>query len=203
MVAEPANAADRLLALVRRLGVLRTRDLAGQNVPRTALARLVAEGVLDRPSRGVYVLADADVTEHHALAQACKRVPRGVVCLLSALRFHRLTTQAPHEVWIGIDRKARKPTLDSPPLRVVRFAGAALTTGVEEHTIEGVRIRVTNPARTVADCFAYRNTVGLDVALEALRECLRERRATVDELYRAAQARRMANVMRPYLEALA
>jgi predicted transcriptional regulator of viral defense system len=201
-VATPSTS-ERVRALARHLGVVRPRDLTGRGIPRTALARLVADGVLDRPARGVYVLADADVTEHHALAQACKRVPRGVVCLLSALRFHRLTTQAPHEVWLGIDRKARKPTLGYPPLRVVRFAGAGLTTGVEEHTVEGVPVRVTNPARTVADCFAYRTTVGLDVALEALRDCLRERRATADELHRAAQARRMANVMRPYLEALA
>jgi predicted transcriptional regulator of viral defense system len=193
---------NRLLALVRRLGVARPRDLAGRGVPRTVLAKLVAEGVLDRPSRGVYVLADADVTEHHDLAQVCKRVPHGVVCLLSALRFHRLTTQAPHEVWFGIDRKARLPKLDHPPLRIVRFSGAGLTAGIEEHTVEGVRGRVTGPARTVADCFAYRNTVGLEVALEALRDCLRRRRATVDELHRAAQTRRMANVMRPYLEAL-
>ena len=198
----PATTTDRLVALVRRRGVVRSRDLVGQGVPRTALAKLVAEGVLDRPSRGVYVLADADVTEYHDLAQACKRVPHGVVCLLSALRFHRLTTQAPHEVWLGIDRKARLPKLDHPPLRVVRFSGAGVAAGVEEHTVEGVRVRVTSPARTVADCFAYRTTVGLEVALEALRDCLRQRRATVDELHRAAQARRMANVMRPYLEAL-
>ena len=198
----PPATTDRLLALVRRLGVVRPRDLAGQNVPRTTLAKLVADGVLDRPSRGVYVLADADVTEHHDLAQACKRVPNGIVCLLSALRFHRMTTQAPHEVWLGIDRKARLPKLDHPPLRIVRFSGAGLTAGVDEHAVESVRVRVTNPARTVVDCFAYRSTVGLDVALEALRECLRERRATVDDLHRAAQARRMANVMRPYLEAL-
>jgi predicted transcriptional regulator of viral defense system len=201
-VAIPSTA-ERVRALARDLGVVRPRDLAGRGIPRTALARLLADGVLDRPSRGVYVLADADVTEHQALAQACKRVPRGVVCLLSALRFHRLTTQAPHEVWMGIDRKARKPTPGYPPLRVVRFAGAGLTAGVEGHTVEGVPVRVTTPARTVADCFAYRNTVGLDVALEALRDCLRQRRATADELYRAAQDRRMANVMRPYLEALA
>lgn len=193
---------NRLLALVHRLGVVRPRDLAGRGVPRTTLAKLVAEGVLDRPSRGVYVLADADVTEHHDLAQVCKRVPHGIVCLLSALRFHRLTTQAPHEVWFGIGRKARRPKLDHPPLRIVRFSGAGLTAGVEEHTVEGVRVRVTGPARTVADCFAYRNTVGLEVALEALRDCLRQRRATVDELHRAAQTRRMANVMRPYLEAM-
>lgn len=203
MAAPTSTTADRVRAVARQFGVVRSRDFAVRGISRTTLARLVAEGVLDRPARGVYVLADADVTEHHSLAQACKRVPRGVVCLLSALRFHRLTTQAPHEVWMGIDRKARKPTPGYPPLRVVRFAGAGLTTGVEEHTVEGVPVRVTTPARTVADCFAYRNTVGLDVALEALRDCLRERRATADELHRAAQARRMANVMRPYLEALA
>jgi predicted transcriptional regulator of viral defense system len=199
----PAATTDRLLTLIRSLGVVRPRDLAGQGIPRTMLARLVAEGVLARPSRGMYVLAEADVTEHHDLVQACKRVPHGVVCLLSALRFHRLTTQAPFEVWLGIDRKARLPRVDHPPLRIVRFSGMGLTVGVEKHTVEGVRVRVTSPARTVAECFAYRATVGLDVALEALRECLRERRATTEELYRAAKARRMANVMRPYLESLA
>ncbi len=203
MDAAPAATTDRLIALARDLGVVRPRDLAGRGIPRTALARLLAAGVLARPSRGVYVLADADVTEHYDLAQACKRVPHGVVCLLSALRFHRLTTQAPHEVWIGVDRKARRPKLVHPPLRVVRFSGAGLTAGVEEHTVERVRVRVTSPARTVADCFAYRATVGLDVALEALRDCLRQRRATMDDLHRMAQARRMANVMRPYLEAMA
>jgi len=150
MPTTPATTTDRLLALVRRLGVVRPRDLTGQSLPRVALARLVADGVLDRPARGVYVLADADVTEHHDLAQACKRMPHGVVCLLSALRFHRLTTQAPHEVWLGIDRKARLPKLDHPPLRIVRFAGSGLTAGVEDHTVEGVGVRVTSPARTVA-----------------------------------------------------
>jgi predicted transcriptional regulator of viral defense system len=129
-------------------------------------------------------------------------VPHGVVCLLSALRFHRLTTQAPFEVWLAIDRKARRPRVKHPPLRVVRFSGPALTEGVEEHTLEGVPVRVTTPARTVVDCFAYRNKVGLDVALEALRDCRRQRKATMDELHRAARVRRMANVMRPYLESL-
>jgi predicted transcriptional regulator of viral defense system len=193
---------DRLLSLVRKLGVIRPRDLSDRGISRTTLTRLVAEGLLERPSRGMYVLADADVTENHDLVQACKRVPHGIVCLLSALRFHRLTTQAPFEVWLGIDRKARLPRVDHPPLRIVRFSGAGMTAGVEKHSVEGVRVLVTNPARTVADCFAYRTTVGLDVALEALRDCLRERRATVEELYRAAQVRRMANVMRPYLESL-
>ena len=129
-------------------------------------------------------------------------MPHGVVCLLSALRFHGLTTQAPFEVWLAIDRKARLPRLEHPPLRIVRFPAPALTEGVEGHAVEGVPVRVTTPARTVVDCFVYRNKVGLDVALEALRDCWRQRRATMDELWQAARACRMANVMRPYLEAL-
>jgi predicted transcriptional regulator of viral defense system len=192
----------RLLELVRDRRVVRPRDLDRHGIPRTYLVRLHRQGVLDRPSRGVYVLADAEPTEHHSLAEACKRVPHGVVCLLSALRFHGLTTQSPFEVWLAIDRKARLPRVEHPPLHIVRFSGPALTEGVEEHTVEGVPVRVTTPVRTVVDCFAYRNKVGLDVALEALRDCRRQRKATMDELHHAAAARRMANVMRPYLESL-
>jgi predicted transcriptional regulator of viral defense system len=198
----PQTKSQKLVELVRGRGVVRPRDLAPHGIPRTYLIRLHRQGVLDRPSRGVYVLADAEPTEHHSLAEACKRVPHSVVCLLSALRFHGLTTQAPFEVWLAIDRKARLPRVEHPPLHLVRFSGPALTEGVEEHTVEGVPVRVTTPARTVVDCFAYRNKVGLDVALEALRDCRRQRKATMDELHHAAQARRMANVMRPYLESL-
>jgi predicted transcriptional regulator of viral defense system len=194
---------ERVLALTRRHGVLRPRDLTPHGIPREYLTRLHARGVLERPARGIYVLADAEASQHQSLLEACKRVPHGVVCLLSALRFHGLTTQAPFEVWLGIDAKARRPKVEYPPLRIVRFSAPALNTGVEEHIIQGVTVRVTNPARTVVDCFKYRNKVGLDVALEALRDCRQKRKATMDELHRVAQARRMANVMRPYLEALA
>ena len=166
------------------------------------LLRLHRDGILDRPSRGVYVLADAEATEHHSLAEACKRVPHGVVCLLSALRMHELTTQAPFEVWLAIDRKARLPKMEYPPLRVVRFSARDLADGVEGRNVEGVPVRVTNPARTVVDCFAYRNEIGLDVAIEALRDSWRQKKTTMDDLHRAAQSRRMANVMRPYLESL-
>ena len=194
---------ERVLALARRHGVLRARDLKPHGIPREYLTRLHAQGVLERPARGMYVLADANGDEHQTLREACKRVPHGVVCLLSALRFHGLTTQAPFEVWLGIDVKSRLPKADYPPLRIVRFSGPVLTAGVEEHVSRGVSVRVTNPARTVVDCFKYRNKVGLDVALEALRDCRGKRKATMEELHRVAQARRMANVMRPYLEALA
>jgi predicted transcriptional regulator of viral defense system len=195
--------ADQVLALVGRYGILRPRDLSAHGIPREYLVRLHRRGVLNRPARGIYVLADAEPGEHQSLVEACKRVPHGVVCLLSALRFHRLTTQAPFEVWLGINDKAWRPRVDYPPLRIVRFSGPGLTTGIEEHVIQGVTVRVTNPARTVVDCFKYRNKIGLDVALEALRDCRRQKKATMDELYRVAQSRRMANVMRPYLEAMA
>src|SRR3974390_771864 len=134
---------------------------------------------------------------------AAKRVPHGVVCLLSALRFHVLTTQMPFEVWLAIDPKARLPQTENPPLRIVRFSGAALTYGAAPHTIEGVTVRITTPAKTVADCFKYRNKIGLDVALEALRDCYRQRKATMDELYLAAKVCRVARVIRPYLEVIA
>jgi len=194
---------ERLLKLVRDHGIVRPRDLDALGIPRTYLARLLEQGTLERTSRGLYVLADAEPAENHSLAEACKRVPHGVVCLLSALRFHGLTTQAPFEVWLAIDRKARLPNVGHPPLRILRFSGAAMTAGVVEQTVEKVPIRVTTPARTVVDCFAYRNKIGLDVALEALRDCWRQKKATMDEFHAAAVARRMANVMRPYLESLA
>jgi predicted transcriptional regulator of viral defense system len=153
--------------------------------------------------RGLYVLPDADVSEHHSLAEASKRVPHGVVCLLSALRFHNLTTQSPSEVWLAIGSKAWRPQVDYPRLRFVRFSDRALEAGVEEHSIEGVLVRVYSPAKTVADCFKYRNKIGLDVALEALRDCRRERKCSNDELWRYAKICRVANVMRPYMEAIA
>jgi predicted transcriptional regulator of viral defense system len=193
---------EELLKLARRRGVLRAKDLDEHGIPRTYLTRLCRAGVLERPSRGVYTLSEADTTEHHDLAAACRRVPHGVVCLISALQFHDLTTQIAHEVWLAIDRKARLPKVEHPPLRIVRFSGPGLTALVKSHKIEGVTVRVTNPARTVVDCFAYRNKVGLDVALEALRDCLRKKLATRDEIYRAAEVRRMKNVIRPYLEAV-
>jgi predicted transcriptional regulator of viral defense system len=193
----------RIMDLVRRRGAVRSRDLDGLGLARTYLSRLVRDGVLERHARGLYALAGAEPTENRSLAEACRRVPRGVVCLLSALRFHGLTTQAPFEVWLAVPNKAWRPVPGYPPLRLIYFSAATLATGVETHRVEGADVRVTDPAHTVADCFKYRNKIGLDVALEAIRDCRRQRRATPDELYRAARSRRMAAVIRPYLEALA
>jgi predicted transcriptional regulator of viral defense system len=191
---------DQLAALVRHAGILRSRDLGA--IARQYLRLAEAQGKVTRVARGLYVATDADVTEHHDLALAAKRVPHGVVCLLSALRFHELTTQMPHEVWLAIDTKARLPKLEYPPLRIVRFSGAALTYGAVPNTIEGVTVPITTPAKTVADCFKYRNKIGLDVALEALRDCYRTRNATLDEIWQAAKVCRVANVIRPYMESL-
>jgi predicted transcriptional regulator of viral defense system len=194
---------NQVLNIVRKSGILRPRDLVGQSIPRTYLQRLHEQGLLVKEARGLYKLPDAEVTENHGLAEACKRVPRGVVCLLSALQFHKLTTQAPPEVWLAVDWKARAPRNTGQPLRIVRMSGEALTAGVEEHRIEGVAVKVYKPAKTVADCFKYRNKIGLDVALEALREFKQTHRSGMDELWRFAKICRVERVMRPYLEAIA
>ncbi len=189
--------------MVRRSGVFRSRDLDDGGIPRQYLRRAKERGLVKQIGRGLYVADDTAATEHHSLAQAAKRVPNGVICLLSALRFHGLTTQSPHEVWMAISRKARRPRQNHPLLRIVRFSGAALEYGVMTKKVEGVPIRVYTPAKTVADCFKYRNKIGLDVALEALRDCYRQRKATMDELYAAAKVCRVARVMQPYLESIA
>ena len=197
------TAAERLIDLVRNQGLIRPRDLAPLGIPRVSLTRAVRRGQLEPIGRGLYGLPGRPVSAHGVLAEVARRVPKGVVCLLSALRFHGLTTQAPFEVWLAIENKAIAPKLDYPPLRIVRFSGAALTEGVEEHLVDGVTVRVTGVAKTVADCFKYRNKIGLDVALEALREAWREKRMTSEDLWRYAKVCRVANVMRPYLESLA
>ncbi len=193
---------NQVLDLSRELGALRPRDLHARGLRPEYLWQLYKEGKLERSARGIYYLSGADLTEHHHLVEAALRVPRGVVCLLSALRFHNLTTQSPFEVWVAIDRKAHFPATSDLPLRFVRFSGEALSEGVEAHQLEGVSVNVYSPAKTVADCFKYRHKIGLDVALEALRDLLRTRRASMDEIWRYARICRVANVMRPYLEAL-
>jgi len=193
---------DQILKLLERVRVLRPRDLKQAGIARTYLNKLYREGLIDRPSRGLYVLANDEPSENRSYVEACRLVPRGVICLLSALRFHEITTQAPYEVWITIDGKARAPRIQSPPLRIVRATGIALTFGIEQHTIEGVEVRVYSAAKTVVDCFKYRHKIGLDVALEALRDGLRQKKATIDNLWQAAKHCRMTNVMRPYLDSI-
>ncbi len=191
------------LQVIHRLGVVRAADIEAQGIPRRWLYRLLRQGDVERRGRGIYVASSHSYTADHALAQVAKRVPSGVICLLSALRFHELTTQLPAEVWIALPEKARKPRLDYPRLRVTRFSGPALTEGIETHEIEGVDVSVYSAAKTVADCFKYRNKVGIDVAVEALRDFSRRHRGGATELAHFARVCRVTRVMQPYLDAIA
>jgi predicted transcriptional regulator of viral defense system len=194
---------ERMLRLIETQGLVRPRDLEAHGITRTQLARLVAEGLVLRQARGVYVAARHAPTAEHTLAHVAKRVPEGVFCLLTALRFHGLTTQSPAEVWIALPEKARRPRLDYPRLRVARFSGDALTEGIEKHRVEGVQLRIYSPAKTVADCFKYRNKVGIDVAVEALRDFSRKYRGRANELARFARLCRVSRIMQPYLDSIA
>lgn len=194
------NVADQIRDIAKEQGIIRPRDLAARGIAREHLRRLCRAGKLHRVARGVYMLPDRSISEHHSLALAAKRIPKGVICLLSALRFHGLTTQSPHQVWIALPNNAVQPSVSTPAIRLVRFSGPALEAGVERHSVEGVAVKVYGAAKTVADCFKYRNKIGVDVAIEALRDALSSRKATIDEIYRFAKVCRVANVMRPYLE---
>jgi predicted transcriptional regulator of viral defense system len=200
MTSTPAR--RRLLKLARKRGILTRNDVVAAGIHSQILSRLVLVGELERVARGRYRLAEQPVTEHHGLAITAAAVPQGVICLLSALSFHGIGTQLPFEVWLALDRRARKPVLRYPKLRVVRFSGKALTEGIETRTIEGQAVRVYGVAKTVADLFKYRNKIGIDVALEALRETWRARRLTMDEIDHFARICRVDRVMRPYLEAM-
>lgn len=192
----------RLLDYVRDRGMVRPRDLEALDIPRAVLKRLVERGQLVRRSRGVYTVPDHEPTRHTDLAEVCARAPNATVCLISALDFHELTTQIPHAVWIMIDRSGRRPKIERPPIHIVYASGPARTAGVETHNVEGVVVAVTNPAKTVADCFKYRDHVGQDVAIEALRDCLRQRKATPSDVYEMAKTNRVTKVVRPHIEAL-
>ena len=192
----------KIEALLRKNGIVRTRDLVAAGASRMGLARRVATGELQRVARGLYSLPGFSGGEHQALALVARRAPDTIFCLLTALRFHGLTTQNPAEVWIAIGNKDRPPRLDYPPLRAVRFSESSRQPGLEIHRVQKTPIRITGIAKTLADCFKFRNKIGLDVALEALRDARRANRVDADDLWRAAKVDRVANVMRPYLEAM-
>lgn len=193
---------EQVIELARKKGFLRPRDLAEIGLSRQYLSVVYRRGLLERVSRGIYCLPGTPVDENQSLVEICTKVPVGVICLLSALRFHNLTTQAPFQVHLAISRTASRPKIDSLQLRVYRFSGKALTEGVEEHSVAVAEIRVYSPAKTVADCFKFRNKIGLDVAIEALRDYLRQRKATVDELVHFGRICQVEKVMAPYIEAM-
>lgn len=199
----PPTAREKAIRIIGGMGITRARELEARGITRAQLSRLAGEGLVLRPSRGVYVAARHAPTAEHTLAQVAKRVPEGVFCLLTALRLHGLTTQAPAEVWLALSEKARRPRMEYPRLRIARFSGEALTAGVEERRVEGVTLRVYSAAKTVADCFKYRNKIGIDVAVEALRDFSRKHRGGATDLARYARICRVARVMQPYLDAIA
>jgi predicted transcriptional regulator of viral defense system len=188
--------------------VLRSRDLEPHGIHREYLRRLEQKGLLIRSGRGIYTPQDTDFTEYHSLVEATQRIPHGVVCLLSALRFHEITTQVPFEVWLAIHGKSHTPREKLIPLHIIYMSGQAFESGIETHQLEGIPVQIYSLPKTVADCFKYRNKIGLDVALEALRETWcgllvrSDRRCTMDELWHYAKICRVSNVMRPYLESL-
>lgn len=192
----------RLKKIVRQGRLFRLTEATKAGVHPEVVRRLTQRGQLLRLGRGLYAAVSLEPTEHHTLAEVAKRVPKGIVCLLTALRFHGLGTQNPREVWLAVDRRAGIPKIDFTPVRIVRISGAALSTGIDEHDIEGVPVRITSPARTVVDCFKFRNKIGIDVAAEALRDYRRLRTGTVDELWRQAVTLRLAKVIRPYWDAM-
>ncbi len=197
-----ASKIDALLRLARK-GPVRARDLEAADIPRAYLRRLCDRGLLEQVDRGLYRLANAPVTELSSLAEVAARVPHATICLLSALQLHELTSEAPHAVWVMIGRYARKPKIAYPQLEVVRASGRALQHGVQTRQIEGTQVRVTSSAKTVADCFRYRQHVGLEVAIAALKDYFRKHRGEMDALVDAARADRVFTFMRPYMEALA
>jgi predicted transcriptional regulator of viral defense system len=193
---------QQILKLARQMGIIRPRDVEAAGIPREYLLRLYRDGDLARVGRGLYALPGTLTSESISLAEVAKRVPNAVVCLISALEFHNLTTQIADRVWIAVENRKWEPEFEYPPLELVRLSGRAFSFGVEQHKVNRVPVKVYSPAKTVADCFKFRNRIGLDIALEALRETWRSRKATMDDLWEAAKVCRVANVMRPYLEAI-
>lgn len=191
---------DRAVELLKERGAMRRIELSDAGVHPETLSRLVEEGILTRVSRGLYQLTDADITAPHDLAEVAKLVPKGVICLISALQFHELTLQTPSRVWLAIGPKARKPKIEYPPTRVVRFGEQALSLGVQTHTIDGVSVPIFDPAKTVVDCFRFRKLVGFDVALEGLHNVIRSGKAKPAEIVQYARDTRIWSVLRPYLE---
>ena len=196
----PSTQKERALHLLKAKGMLRLKDFINKNIEPVTLARLVRDGQVVRPARGLYQLPDTPVDAAHVLAEAATLVPKGIVCLVSALQYHGLTLQMPSTIWMAIGRTAWKPTISYPPIRFVRFSGWALTAGVERYAIQTRKVSITNPARTIVDCFRYRNKIGIDIAMEGLRDGIRQKKCTPDELWQYGKKARIWTIMRPYVE---
>jgi predicted transcriptional regulator of viral defense system len=195
-----ATQKERALDLLRAKGMLRLKNFIAKGIEPETMARLVRDGQVVRPARGLYQLPNTQVDASHVLAEAAALVPKGIVCLISALQYHSLTLQMPSAVWMAVERTAWKPIISYPPVRFVRFSGWAMTEGVERYPIQSRKVPITNPARTVVDCFRYRNKIGIDIAMEGLREGIRKQKCTPDQLWQYAKKAHIWTVMRPYVE---
>lgn len=192
-----------VLDIAREKQVFRAGDVdMNPNHVHKYIERLRNEGLIERIGYGLYSLKDRDLTENTSLVEVAVKVPTAVFCLLTALRFHELTTQAPFQVWLAIERGTRYPKIDTVQTRIFRFAPNVYSPGIETHKIEGVDVKVYCPAKTVADCFYYQNKIGLDVAIEALQDTWQSRKTTIDELYEFARIRNVHKLMHPYLTML-
>lgn len=192
---------QQILELARTKGIIRAEDVEAVGISRNYLYRMHKEGLLEKIAVGLYTLPEAPVTENSSLAELAKRLPHAVVSLISALSYHGITTQIPHEIWLTIPRGSWRPDVGYPPVNLTYVSGPAYSFGIQEHVINGVTVKIYSPAKTVCDCFKFRNKIGLDVAIEALREAWRSRKTTMDELVEAARIDRVSKIMRPYLEA--
>ncbi|MFK5915810.1 MAG: type IV toxin-antitoxin system AbiEi family antitoxin domain-containing protein [Woeseiaceae bacterium] len=193
---------QQVLNLLQSLSVIRPKDLVERGLPKDYLYILAKEGIIIRVGRGLYQWPEKDIGRYQSLTEVCKRAPNAVVTLLSALNYHNFTTQNPHQIWLAIDQKSWRPKISYPPVRFITMSGEAINSGIDDTVIEGVAIKVFNPAKTVADCFKYRNKIGLDVALESLKEGWATDKFTMDELYHYAKICRVNKVMQPYIESL-
>lgn len=193
---------QNVLGLAQKQGIVRSSDLVKQGIPRITLTRMVAKGQLENVGRGLYCLPDSEFSEKESLAMIAIRVPQAVFCLLTALQIHELTTQLPRKVWIAMPEGSHTPQIKYPPVKMIKYTGEAYSEGIEIIETDNVMLRVYNPAKTVVDCFKHRNKIGLDVAIEALKEVYTKKKATPDEIWFYAKICRVANVMRPYLEAI-
>lgn len=201
---------NRATQFLREHGLVRLRELVSAGITATTVSRMEKAGEIVRLGRGLYQLPDAPASAHHDLTIVAKAIPTGVVCLISALAFHELTDVIPSRVWIAIGSKDRKPSLAYPPLQIVRFSPEHMESGIDRHVIDGVDVSITTPARTIVDLFRYRqsqgrrfkSSPGLNVALEGLREAIRQRKATPAEIARCADEMGGWSDMRPYLEAM-
>lgn len=193
---------DRIIGLLERQNVARLSDILATGATATAVSRLEQEGTIVRLARGLYQLSQAPLDAHQPLIEAARLVPRGVICLVSALAYHELTDQIPRSVWLAIGAKDWRPRISYPPIRFVRFSSEALSHQVDVHMIEGTEVRVTNPARTIVDLFRYRAKVGPNIAIEGLKEALRTRKVTPAQIHGIASEMKQWKVIQPYLEAL-